>query len=201
MSLRLGVVVLAAGFGRRFGSASKLHQLLDNQPVLAATLDMLAHLQPAAAVAVLAPEDAAAFALSRAAKFLAVPNPSRAAGMGNSLACGIAALPTTVDAVLIALGDMPRVRERSCRQLLAAFADGPADRIVVPVHAGRRGHPVLFGAAHLPALRALDGDSGARSVLSRHADAVLEVPVEDPGVLLDIDTPAALAEAAAGRMD
>lgn len=199
MSLRLGVVVLAAGFGRRFGTASKLHQLLDGQPVLAATLSTLARLQPAAAVAVVAPDDATAFALAQSAGFQAVPNPARAAGMGNSLACGVAALPAALDAVLIALGDMPRVSETSCRRLLAAFGEGPADRIVLPVHAGRRGHPVIFGAKHLPALRALDGDSGARGVLSRHVDTVLEVPVDDPGVLLDIDTPAALA--AATRVD
>ena len=195
MSLRLGVVLLAAGFGRRFGSAGKLHQMLNDRPVLAWALQTLAALQPVAAVAVIAPEDAAASALARAAGFQPVPNPARADGMGSSLACGASALPGKLDAVLVALGDMPRVREDTCRRLLAAFDQGPAARIVLPVYGGRRGHPVLFGAGHLPALRALTGDSGARSVLAAHADAVLEVPVDDAGVLLDIDTPAQLAAA------
>ncbi|HBI69953.1 MAG TPA: molybdopterin-guanine dinucleotide biosynthesis protein MobA, partial [Massilia sp.] len=74
------------------------------------------------------------------------------------------------------------------RALLAALADG-AD-IAAPVHAGRRGNPVAFGAAHLPALLALEGEHGARALL--RSMPVREVEVDDPGIFRDIDTPADL---------
>ncbi len=189
MSLRLGVVVLAAGFGRRFGAESKLHQPLAGQPVLAWTLNTLAQLKASAAVVVVAPEDRAAAEIARTAGFTPVVNPARAEGMGRSIASGVAALPAGLHAVLIALGDMPNVQLKTCHALLAAFAAGDAARIVLPTYEGQRGHPVVFGADHFPALRALDGDTGARSILNAQAHAVLALAVTDPGVLMDIDTP------------
>ena len=189
MSPRLGVVVLAAGFGRRFGNGSKLQQPLAGRPVLAWTLDTLAQLQAAVALAVVAPEDDTAAQIARTAGFKPIANPARAAGMGRSIASGVAALPAGLDAVLIALGDMPNVQLETCHALLAAFAAGDAARIVLPTYEGQRGHPVVFGVDHFPALRALDGDTGARSILNAQAHAVLALAVSDPGVLLDVDTP------------
>jgi molybdenum cofactor cytidylyltransferase len=55
------------------------------------------------------------------------------------------------------------------------------------VFEGRRGNPVAFGARHLPALLALEGEHGARSLL--RSSPVVEVTVDDPGILRDIDTP------------
>lgn len=194
MSLRLGIVVLAAGFGRRYGEGNKLHQALNGRPVLAWTFDSLFHLRATTAIAVVAPDDALAKSLALNAGFTPVPNPARATGMGGSIACGVQALSNEVDAVLIALGDMPRVAHSSLQALLAAFST--RDQIVVPCCDGRRGHPVLFGVHHFSALRALDGDTGAREILKQHAALVREVPVNDPGVLLDVDTPQDLAGAA-----
>ncbi len=194
MSLRLGIVVLAAGFGRRYGEGNKLHQALNGRPVLAWAFDSLIHLRATAAIAVVAPDDALAKSLALNAGFTPVPNPARATGMGGSIACGVQALSDEVDAVLIALGDMPRVAHSSLEALLAAFST--RDQIVVPCCDGRRGHPVLFGVHHFSALRLLDGDTGAREILKQHAALVREVPVNDPGVLLDVDTPQDLAGAA-----
>ena len=100
--MRLGIVVLAAGFGRRYGEGNKLHQLLDGRPVLAWTLAALSRLPATSAIAVLAPDDALAAALALEAGFTPVPNPARATGMGGSIACGMRALSDEVDAVLIA---------------------------------------------------------------------------------------------------
>ena len=61
-------------------------------------------------------------------------------------------------------------------------------RICVPTWRGRRGHPVGFGKAYFDALRGLSGDRGARALLEVHADAVVAVPVEDAGILQDVDT-------------
>jgi molybdenum cofactor cytidylyltransferase len=61
--------------------------------------------------------------------------------------------------------------------------------IVVPVFDGKRGHPVLFAARYFTRLCALSGDTGARGILNAHPERVSAVPVDDPGTLLDVDTP------------
>jgi molybdenum cofactor cytidylyltransferase len=67
--------------------------------------------------------------------------------------------------------------------------------IVVPTYQGRRGHPVLWGRAHWPAFQALAGDEGARGLLEALRAYVVEVCVDDPGILKDFDTPQDFAQA------
>ncbi len=120
--------------------------------------------------------------------------PDWAQGMASSLRAGIEALPEGLAGVLIALGDMPGLKPESVRALAVAFDPAAQHSIWVPVFRGERGHPVLFAARHFEELAALRGDTGARALLLRHAPCVWGVPVDDPGVLLDVDTPEALAE-------
>jgi molybdenum cofactor cytidylyltransferase len=89
---------------------------------------------------------------------------------------------------LVALGDMPHVAPATLSALADALAAGAS--IAAPVMGGRRGNPVGFGHVHLAALLALEGDQGARRLLQ--SCPVTEVPVEDPGIFRDIDTPADL---------
>lgn len=112
-------------------------------------------------------------------------------GMGDSLANGIQHIERLDwDAALIALGDMPFVKATTLQQLFNALNTRD---VVVPVHDGRWGHPVGFGKAHFPALARLHGDRGGRAILQ--AANPFELPVNDPGVLLDIDTPEQLNDA------
>lgn len=120
------------------------------------------------------------------------------AGMGHSLACAatrVAAAGTLPSAVIVALGDMPFVRDETVARVVAAV-HGP-DAIAAPAFGGVRGHPVAFGAAHLPALGRLAGDRGAAELLRRYPVTIVEV--DDAGVLRDIDTPGDLAEPLAGQ--
>lgn len=104
--------------------------------------------------------------------------------MAHSLVHGIQQSLVDVDAWMIALADMPAIRPDSIHALLQALQAG-AD-IAVLVYQGRRGHPVGFSRLYLTELLRLEGDQGARSLLSRFP--VTEVVVDDPGILLDIDT-------------
>ena len=70
--------------------------------------------------------------------------------------------------------------------------------MAMPVHQGRRGHPVGFAARFVPALGALEADQGARTLLRQHDEQIREIAVDDPGILTDVDTAADLA-AAQGR--
>lgn len=113
---------------------------------------------------------------------------ANANGMGDSLAAAARHLLGNAAAgeaaCLVALADMPWLRATTCQQVAAAAASHP---IVVPTFQGRRGHPVAFERALWTELAALSGDTGARSLLARHA--VKELAVDDPGVLSDVDTP------------
>ncbi len=116
-------------------------------------------------------------------------NDAYAEGMASSIRAGVEALPQ-VSGALIALADMPGLRPRHVEALIAAFADADPEAICVPTYRGRRGHPVLFGAAHFAALCALRGDRGGRALLE--SEPVREVAVDDDGVLVDVDTGADL---------
>jgi len=113
-----------------------------------------------------------------------------ALGMGHSLAAGAASLvDSEAQAVAILLGDMPWV-ESATLDVLAREASGST--IVLPCHAGRQGHPVLFGRDFWPALARLKGDEGARSVVKAHPESCVRLQVQDAGVLQDVDRPEAL---------
>ncbi|CAI8983449.1 molybdenum cofactor cytidylyltransferase [Pseudomonas sp. IT-196MI5] len=107
-------------------------------------------------------------------------------GMGDSIAAGVAACKE-LNGWLIVLGDMPFILPSSVEQVVAAIAEVA---ISVPVHEGQYGHPVGFGRSFGPGLMALTGDQGAKSLFAQAR--VVEVAVEDPGVLWDVDVPEAL---------
>lgn len=169
------VIVLASGRGERFraagGIGSKLQSALAGQPVLAHTLDAVRasglpwHLED-------------------------VGHP----GMGDSIA---AAVRATSDAAgwLILPGDLPLVQSTTLRAVAAALS--AAVHAAQPRFRGERGHPVGFAAACFAQLSALEGNLGAAPVLRalRAAGAVTDVEVEDIGIVTDVDTPDALAQA------
>jgi molybdenum cofactor cytidylyltransferase len=180
-------ILLAAGRGRRFdpsGLQNKLLQPLANgDPVVAASArNMLAALPRV--IAVVRPgEDKVASILGALGCEVRVCGDADT-GMAASLTHAID-YSKGAEGWVIALGDMPHVQPATIAALAAAIENGA--RIAAPVHQGRRGNPVAFSRFHLPLLLALDGDQGAREILSSHS--VTEVPVGDNGVLRDIDTP------------
>jgi molybdenum cofactor cytidylyltransferase len=108
--------------------------------------------------------------------------------MGHSLACGARAAAGWPWAV-VALGDMAWVQPATLLTLRQCLEQGNSQTIVQPLHQGVPGNPVGFGAAWLPALEKLEGDSGARALLRAAGDDVIRIEVNDPGVLQDLDEP------------
>ena len=107
-------------------------------------------------------------------------------GMGDSIAAGVAACPQLAG-WLIVLGDMPFILSSTVEQVLAGIS---GDGISVPVMNGDYGHPVGFGRAFGPGLMALSGDRGAKPLFA--SAKLVEVAVEDAGVLWDVDVPESL---------
>ncbi len=187
-------MLLAAGRGTRFGASPKLLSLLDGKPLVrhAAEAAVAADLGPV--VAVLGHAGAEVRGALAGLPLTLVENPAYTDGLSTSLRAGLDALPGEVAAALVLLGDMPRIGPGLLLRLAEGFRSAPvAPAAVVPVRDGRRGNPVLLNRRRLGAeMAALTGDRGAGPLLAQRDD-VLEWPVDEPGVLIDVDTPAALA--------
>jgi len=179
-----GALLLAAGRGTRMGGANKLTALLDGKPVVVHAAD--AALVAGLELVVVTGDRAAEVRASLAGRDVTfVDAPDYTEGLSASLRAGIAAVPADWDAVLVLLGDMPRLQPAT----LATLAAAPG--IVVPQHNGQSGNPVRWPRRHFPALAALTGDTGGKALFQHLEIDVLAV--DDPGILADIDTPQALA--------
>ncbi len=178
-------ILLAAGSSRRFGSNKLLAPLADGTPLAVAAARRLSAVVPEV-IAVLRPGDVVLAALLAGQGLRIVECVDAEQGMGHSLAAGVAATGTA-DGWLIALADMPAIGISTIAGLLAQLHAGSA--LVAPFHAGRRGHPVGFSARFDSELLAMSGDAGARDILARHASTLTRFDVDDPGILIDVDTP------------
>ncbi|TCH99608.1 4-diphosphocytidyl-2C-methyl-D-erythritol kinase [Roseococcus sp. SYP-B2431] len=119
-----------------------------------------------------------------------------AEGLSASLRAGLSALPPEAEGVLVALGDMPLVEPAVIARILAGFDPEEGRAIVQPTFRGKHGNPMLWGREFLPEMMQLTGDMGARQLVAKHADRLVEVEVPDDGVLRDFDTAESLKSAA-----
>jgi molybdenum cofactor cytidylyltransferase len=94
---------------------------------------------------------------------------------------------------LILLGDMPAVDAGLLDRLIAAFDPGEDRAIILPVHGGKRGNPVLWARRFFDEMRTLKGDAGARALLAPYAGLICEIEAGSDAPLTDIDTEQALA--------
>lgn len=197
----LEAVVLAGGFGSRFGGGKLTAPWRDGRLIDGALAAAFA--APVRTVTVVTGADAAVGEAARAfaaragqgARLRLVHAADHAEGMAATLRAGIASLPGDAGGAFVFLGDMPRVPPAVLPRLAEALAGEAAGVEVLaaaPVFDGQRGHPVLFGRALFPGLLALTGDEGARNVLRGLGPALAMVPAPDDGVLFDVDTPGQL---------
>lgn len=183
----IGIIVLAAGQSRRFGSDDKrLAEMPDGAPLLDNTLNSIPD-SLKGRILVLQPGDEH-LASRYQDKWHAVYAQRAEQGMGESLAAGINAASDWQGA-LIALGDMPFIRADTYSLIQQQLQP---DSIVLPRFQEKRGHPVGFGREFFPALSRIEGDQGAQSLLQQYLQHCHYLDVDDPGILQDIDTPEAL---------
>jgi molybdenum cofactor cytidylyltransferase len=196
-------VLPAAGASSRMGRAKLLLPFRGSTLVGAVTASLRqAGVNPL--VLVTAPDDEELRLWAAAAGLLAAVNPQPARGMLSSILAGIAALGGAAalaargEVLLVTPADLPLLRSATVTLLLdrRAATDAP---LAVPVYQGRRGHPLVIASRLIPEIPTLDPAEGLRQLRERHAAAALEVEVDDPGTVFDVDTPedyARLAEAA-----
>jgi molybdenum cofactor cytidylyltransferase len=190
---RIAALLLAAGQSRRMGGPNKLLAEIDGRPMVARVAQRLLSSHARPIVAVLGNQaDSVDAALGRL-PVERVRNPAFAEGLSTSLKRGLAALPPECDGIIVCLGDMPLVTGRDLDRLIAAFNPLEGRAIIVPTRRGKRGNPVLWARRFFPEMAGLAGDVGAKHLIGEHADLVCEVEMDSDGVLVDVDTPDALA--------
>jgi molybdenum cofactor cytidylyltransferase len=178
-------LLLAAGSASRFGS-DKLQHTLPHGVAIAVQAARHLKSEIARVVAVVRPGSEHLASHLKAEGCELVVCESASEGMGASLACGARAAGRA-DGYLVALADMPFIRRASIAAVRDALAAGAP--FVAPYFHSRRGHPVAISGAYYEQLLALKGDEGARRLLQENAPKIVKIPVGDPGVIRDIDTP------------
>ncbi len=187
-------VVLAAGSSTRMGGPNKLLERVDDVPMVETVVRAALGSRADEVVVVTGEDRERVEACLAGLPVRLVWNPQHAGGLSTSLQAGISALKTGTRAVVVCLGDMPLVKSSHIDALIRAFLADSEGSIFVPTWQGKRGNPVLWTVDLLPEIGTLTGDVGVKALMDRHPATVREVPVDEPGILTDVDTPEALEE-------
>ncbi|MGQ0797628.1 MAG: NTP transferase domain-containing protein [Methanobacteriota archaeon] len=189
----ISAIVLAAGTSSRMAEP-KARADLDGRPLLDHVLDAVRSSRADEIVVVLGHEADRVREAAPLEGTTVVVNPDYRKGMSTSIRAGLRAARADSAGFLIVLGDQPFVSAATIDELIAAHAQSGA-RILIPTFQGIRGNPVLVDGSLSDEMESIAGDQGCRAIFGRHAEDLLEVPVRDAGVLIDLDTPEELARA------
>lgn len=182
----VSAVLLAAGAGSRFGG-EKLLAGFRGRPLIEATLANLAGAPVEELVAVTGPDAGALRRICESHGARVVENPEWHLGQSTSVLAGLRAARPGARAAVVLLADQPLVGAGAVGRLVGAFEEGA--RIAVATYGGRRRNPVLFSREVWPLLEdELTGDEGARGMLRRHPELVVEVACDGVADPSDVDT-------------
>lgn len=185
--MSVGAIVLAAGASTRMGE-QKLVMPFARTTVIAHIVREL-QTAPVAAVHVVTGHETERIQHALAGfDVIYAHNPDYTRGMLSSIRVGLASAPALWTAALIALGDQPLIRAAHVRALIEAHAADP-ERILVPGHAGRRGHPLLLPRRYSHEAQVQHDDTGLRGLLAAHAGELTVLDLATDDVLTDMDTP------------
>jgi molybdenum cofactor cytidylyltransferase len=189
---QVAAVVLAAGEAKRFRRSpdeTKLVAELEGKPIVRHVAEAALASQARPILLVTGHAYAQVLSALDGLSLERIHNRDPGAGLSASLQLAVAALPSAARGAVILLGDMPRIGRSLIDRLIDAF-DSASDEplAVVPVRGGRRGNPALIGRGLFAAVRMLEGDKGARDLIAAAREYILELPVDDSAIEIDIDT-------------
>jgi CTP:molybdopterin cytidylyltransferase MocA len=180
----VSAIVLAAGGGSRFGGG-KLLAKLGGRPIIETVLHNLREAPVDEIIVVVGANAQRLRGVCEAYGVRIVANEEWERGQSTSVLAGLRACGG--EAAVVLLGDQPFIGAEAVERLVSAFSAGA--KVAVATYGGKRRNPVLFSREVWPLLEAeLAGDEGARSVLRRHPELVVEVPCEEVGDPADVDT-------------
>ena len=186
-----GAVILGAGFSRRFGADKRL-QTLNGQTVAEHTVQRYVAVFERVRIVVRAEDEQLRQALDRF-EIETIVSPDAHLGMGHSLAAGFSDL--SWEWAFVGLLDMPYVQVATLQKLKQAAARCAPDQIIRPrltstgTADAQTGHPIGWPQVYFAEIKACRGDTGAKALLKLHADHIVDVEVDDSGIVRDIDRP------------
>lgn len=189
---RVAGVVPAAGRSVRMGRPKTLLDAGAGRTFLERVCATLARGGCTPVLVVLREGDLAEREIARRVGARVLVNPAPEAGPVTSIRCALAEVPRGTRGIAVLPVDHPLVEPTTVEELLAAFDTHLEAAALVPTHQGRRGHPVVLRDELFPEVMEEELPEGLRTVLRRDPARVREVPVDDPAVLIDLDTPDAL---------
>lgn len=194
-SPKIAALVMAAGRSSRMGDVHKLLAELDGKPLVRHTVEQVLASTAGPVLVIVGHRASEVQAALVGLDVRFVENTRFAEGLATSISAGINAVPKDADGALVVLGDMPHVSSGTIDRLIAAFSPADGRAIVVPTRGAKRGNPIIWARAFFGEIMGLTGDQGAKRLIDQHGTVVVEVPMASDGVLIDIDTPEALARA------
>jgi molybdenum cofactor cytidylyltransferase len=185
----ISAILLAAGESRRMGRPKQLLEW-HGKPLLLHVLENLIRSSADEIVLVLGHEAEKIRKSLPALPVKIVVNPDYRTGMASSLRQGLLAMDPESEAFLVMLADQPGIGPDLIDRVIRGFRQADPKRgIARPVYRGVPGHPVLIGARYLQEALQLQGDVGARQILTNHPEDILEIGADRDAVLKDMDTP------------
>lgn len=180
--MTVGVLILAAGQSLRMGTDKRQLPWGDSN-LIEQSLDSCRRSGLDFLVALSERDSGHPIAIKLGSTSIAIKNADL--GLGHTLANSIDRLPESWEALIVHLADMPLVKSTTLTQIASELQQ---HSIVIPKHQQKRGNPRGFARGLWPKLKELKGDQGAKPVIMQHPEMVYELDVDDPGILIDIDT-------------
>lgn len=185
----VGAVVLAAGMSTRMGQSKMMLPWAEGRTIIEHIVDQLAKSRLDHIVVVTGHQAREVKTLLKPLDVEVVHNKSYKTGeMLSSLKVGLSAMPESVAASLVVLGDQPRLQPRVVYQVLTAYAQGKSD-LIVPSYQMQRGHPILIGRRYWPEIHNIPQEGSLRDLMHAHAQRISYVEVDTDSILRDVDTP------------
>ncbi len=186
-------IILAAGESRRMGYPKPLLKIGD-RTFIEQIAGTILKVVPRLVIVLGAHSDRVRAAIPHDDRIAIVENPNYARGQLSSLKVGLNAIQPHAAGALVHLGDHPMVRAETFQAMVNCYAE-TGKPIVIARHNGRRGHPVIFDRELFVELQSCPEEEGARHIVNADPTRVAYVDSDDPGINLDLDTPADLARA------
>lgn len=187
--LKIAAIVLAAGQSKRMGPVNKLLMEIDGTPMVQRVVTAVREggVDDICVVTGFERERIESCLRDQGLKF--VFNGSYALGMGSSLAKGAQAIDDEGAAgILVCLGDLPHLGGDTVRELVDEFKKRGGECVLMPSYMGQRGHPIIFPVSYRESLGGSSGDIGAKALIRKEEKFIVELEVDDEGVIRDLDT-------------
>ncbi len=185
----VAAVLLAAGESRRMGTTNKLSLMVGGQALLRRTAETLLGARLTEIVVVLGHQAEIAQSLLADLPLQAVQNPRYRDGQMTSVRTGLEALTGGFEAVMICLADQPLLESADIDHLIDAYQADPESSVLIPVHRGQRGNPIVLAYAHREAILGEYRNLGCRHFIDRNPELVTTLEVDSSHYVVDLDTP------------